>query len=134
MSEPLSTAPQAPDFDRAAAVLAELRRQHDPKRSAAERAEREVLVAKYPGQFVAYLDEWDGEHLTRRVLAAAPSVAELHAGLRARPDFEAIRHSLDVTEIDDPEVEEIWVPWCTIESIEVEPEQEEGDGEPRLPG
>ena len=90
MPEPLPPAPP-PDFDRAIAVIEELRRQYDPKRSAAERAGREALVAKYPGQFVAYLDDWDGERLTRQVLAASRSIAEVHAALRTRSDIEAIR-------------------------------------------
>jgi len=134
MSEPLPPVPPAPDFDRALAVIEQLRAQYDPKRSAAERAEREVLVAKYPGQFVAYLDAWDGERLNRTVLAASRSIGEVHAQLRARPDIEAIRHTMSVTQIHDPEDDEIWVPWCMTDSIEVEPEPEGGDGESRLPG
>ncbi len=134
MPETTSPPPPTPDFERVLAIFEELRRQHDPKRAAAERAEREALVAKYPGQFVAYLDEWDGEHLTRRVLAASPSIAEVHAQLRAQPDLEAFRHTMVVTQIRDPEDDAIWVPSCTIESIEDEPQQEAGDGGSRIPG
>lgn len=126
--------PPAPDFDRALAVIEQLRAQYDPKRSAAERAAREELAAQYPGQFVAYLDAWDGERLTRTVLAASRTVAELHAQLRARPDIEAIRHTMTVSEFEDPEDDEIWVGWALTDGIEVEPEPEGGDGEPRLPG
>jgi hypothetical protein len=42
-------------------------------------AQREALLredalidATYPGEYVAYLDTWNGDELTRRVLAHAP--------------------------------------------------------------
>jgi hypothetical protein len=133
MSESHSTVPPVPDSDRVLAIFGELQRQREPKRAAAERAEREILVAKYPGQYVAYLDEWDGEHLTRAVLAASRSIAEVHAQLRALPNIEAIRHTMVVTQIRDPEDDAISVPWFTIESIEDEPQQEAGDGGSRIP-
>ena len=133
MPDPLPPAPP-PDFDRAAAVIEQLRREYDPKRRAAERAARDELTAKYPGQFVAYLDAWDGERLNRQILVASRSSAEVDAVLRARPDLEAIRHVMSVTQIDDPDDDEIWVSWALVDSIEVEPEQEAGDGEPRFPG
>lgn len=131
MPDPLL--PAKPDFDRAIAVIEQLRREYDPKRSAAERAAREELVAKYPGQLVAYLDAWDGERLDRQVLAASRSSAEVHAALRARPDFEAIRHTMNVDQIDDPEDDHIWVSWALVDSIEILPEQEDDGGEPRFP-
>lgn len=126
--------PTPPNFDRAIAVIEEMRRQYDPKRTAAERAAREELVAKYPGQFVAYLDEWDGERLTRQVLAASRSLSEVHVALRARPDLDTIRRVLTVREIEDPANDGIWVSSALIDSIELAPEQEGDDGEPRLPG
>lgn len=133
MPDPLPPAPP-PDFDRAIAVIEQMRREYDPKRSAAERAAREELTAKYPGQFVAYLDAWDGERLNRQVLAADASIGEVHAVLWARPDIEAIRHTLSVDMIDDPDDDEIWISWAMVDSFEVEPEQEGGNGGPRLPG
>jgi hypothetical protein len=90
-----------PDIDRLAAIVEELRRQHDPRRSAAEQAEYAALAEKYPGQFVAFLDTWDGEKLTREVIAAAESVAELHSQLRARPDLDAVRSVMTVAQIRD---------------------------------
>jgi hypothetical protein len=102
VAEPLPTVPPAPDLDRVAAAFEELRRQHDPKRSAAEQRERETLAAKYPGQFVAYLDAWDGERLTRTVLAAAESLSEFHRRLGEHPEFHAHRTEVVVTQVRDP--------------------------------
>jgi hypothetical protein len=73
-------------FERLAAIVEELRRQHNPRRSAAEQAEYARLTAKYPGQFVAFLDTWDGEKLTRQVIAASPSLAEFHKLLGEYPE------------------------------------------------
>jgi hypothetical protein len=94
-----------PKIERLAAIVEELRRQHDPRRSAAEQAEYAAMSEKYPGQFVAFLDTWDGEKLTRRVIAAAESVAELHSQLRARPDLDAVRRVMTVAQIRDPKDE-----------------------------
>jgi hypothetical protein len=95
----------APDVNRLAAIVDELRRQHDPRRSAAEQTEYAAMAAKYPGQFVAFLDTWDGEKLTRQVIAAAESVAELHSQLRARPDLDSVRRVMTVAQIRDPKDE-----------------------------
>jgi hypothetical protein len=115
MSEPQPTAPTLPDVERVAAIFEELRRQYDPKRAAAEQAEREVLAAKYPGQFVAYLDEWDGQRLTRHVLAAAASLSEFHRLLGAHPDYPARRTEIVVTQIHDPTDDTILVPSLVFE-------------------
>lgn len=118
MPEPLPPAPPAPpapDFDRALAVVEQLRRQYDPKRSAAERAEREALTAKYPGQFVAYLDAWDGERLTRTVLAASPSLSQCHDRLGAHPDYAANRTAIVVTQVRDPDDDSVLIPSLVFE-------------------
>lgn len=115
MSEPLPTVPPAPDFDRFLAAVEEARKLYDPKRSAAERAEREVLVAKYPGQFVAYLDAWDGERLTRTVLAAAPSLSQFHAQLGGHPDYQARRTEVVVTQVRDPNDDAVLIPSLAFE-------------------
>jgi hypothetical protein len=70
------------EIERFAAEVVEYERTHaDPARDAAEDAEWAKLQAQYPGQFVAYLDTWDGKALTRQVLAHAPSHAELEKAL-----------------------------------------------------
>jgi hypothetical protein len=99
-----------PDIDRLAAIVEELRRQHDPRRSAAEQAEYAAMAAKYPGQFVAFLDTWDGEKLTREVIAASESLSEFHRQMRAYPDYEARRREIAVTQIRDPNDDAINVP------------------------
>jgi hypothetical protein len=112
MSEPV---PPAPDFDRALAVIEQLRREYDPKRAAAERAEREALAARYPGQFVAYLDAWDGERLTRTVLAASESLSQFHAQLGAHPDYAANRTAIVTTQIRDPNDDSMLIPALVFE-------------------
>ncbi len=115
MSEPRPSVPPAPDFDRALAVIKELRQQYDPNRSAAEQAEREELVKKYPGQFVAYLDAWDGHTLTRTVLAAAESLSQFHQQLGAHPDYQTHRTEIVVTQVRDPNDDAILVPSLVFE-------------------
>jgi hypothetical protein len=58
-----------------------------PKLNAAQvasmrRAERAVDQA-YPGQDVAYIEEWNGDEVEWRVVAAAPTVADFHDQLKA---------------------------------------------------
>src|SRR5262245_36104195 len=107
-----NSTPAADDrrFERLTTIVEELRRQHDPRRSAAEQAEYAILAAKYPGQFVAFLDSWDGERLTREVIAASPSLAEFHRLLKAYPGYEARRREITVTQIRDPDDNAINVP------------------------
>jgi hypothetical protein len=70
------------ELRRMAAEIEEYERTHaDPARDAAEEAEWTKLQAQYPGEFVAYLDTWDGKTLVRRVLAHAPSHGELSKAL-----------------------------------------------------
>ncbi len=96
--------------DRLAEIVEELRRQHDPRRSAAEQTEYAVLAEKYPGHFVAFVDTWDGQHLTREVIAASPTLAEFHLLLKASPEYEARRREITVTQTRDPEDDAIDVP------------------------
>ena len=122
-------------FDRMIAAIEQHRREYPPERSAAEQAENDALVAKYPGQFVAYTDDWDGERLTRRVLATGRSSTDVHAQIDDA-HYEAVRHKLTVREIEDPNDPEggdlhVWSTW--LEGDEPRP-GEVGNGEPRLPG
>ena len=58
------------EIEQFAAEIAEYERTHaDPAREAAEDAEWAKLQAQYPGEFVVYLDTWDGQTLARQVLA-----------------------------------------------------------------
>jgi len=43
---------------------------------AARRRQDAVLDARFPGQHVAFVDEWDGESLLRRVVASAEDAIE----------------------------------------------------------
>ena len=107
MSETVTT---TPNIERYVAIVEELRKQHDPRRSAAEQAEYVAMAEKYPGQFVAFLDTWDGQKLTREVIAAAESVGEFHRQLRAYPDYEARRTEIEATLVPDPSDETVLVP------------------------
>ena len=44
---------------------------HSPAQLTARRAEDQRVDDTYPGQNVAYIDEWDGDVLRRSVVAAA---------------------------------------------------------------
>jgi hypothetical protein len=57
----------------------------NPSQLAALRREDAVLDAGYPGQNVAYVDTWDGDSLTRTVVAASVDVAEFHRAMAALP-------------------------------------------------
>jgi hypothetical protein len=104
------------------AAIEQARREYDPKREAAEQAEHDALAARYPGQFVAYLDGWDGERLTRHVLAASESLSEFHRQLGEHPDYEARRTEVVVTQVRDPHGG-LWAHSLWIESIEPQPEE-----------
>jgi hypothetical protein len=57
----------------------------DPKREAAEGAESLKLQARFPGEYVAYLDAWDGQTLTRTVLAHDADLGKLMAAADGWP-------------------------------------------------
>jgi hypothetical protein len=66
------------EVERFAAEVVEYERTHaDPARDAAEDAEWAKLQAQYPGEFVAYLDAWDGKTLTRTVLTHDPDIGKI---------------------------------------------------------
>jgi hypothetical protein len=58
------------------------------------------IQRKYPLQYVAYLDVWDGEELDRRVLAATTTREECEAKLGGL-DPET-RGKVEITYVDDP--------------------------------
>ena len=82
MSEPLPTAPPAPDFDRVTPDGRGTPGDLPPHLNAAQRAARrhaQLEVSRaHPNQFVAYLDIWSGDSLERHVLAAADGLADCH--------------------------------------------------------
>ena len=110
MSQKLPDSDGLRGLARMAEVIDQLRREYDPRRAEAEQAAYADLAAKYPGQFVAFTDTWDGDRLTRDVIAASPDLAVVHAALRALPDFEARRREIEVTDIPDPADDAIDVP------------------------
>jgi hypothetical protein len=54
-----------------------------PAQVAALRAEQRRIDSTYPGQTVAYIDEWDGEVLRRTVVATAHGPAAFQQALAA---------------------------------------------------
>jgi|GEM_PF-2671010 len=53
--------------------------------AAARRRQDAILDARYPGHHVAFLDEWRGDALDRRVVASAEDALEFQELLAALP-------------------------------------------------
>jgi hypothetical protein len=75
-----------------------------PPTTAAQAAARyradEALEISNPGQFVAYLDNWAGDELTRVVVAASADWDEYQSQLdHLTPD---IRERVEITQVRDP--------------------------------
>lgn len=49
-----------------------------PARRAARDREERLLAERYPEQYVAYIDDWNGDELVRTVLGAAHDLDEFH--------------------------------------------------------
>jgi hypothetical protein len=64
-------------------TLEELKAWWTPAKSAAQAREVALLDEKYPGHYVAYIDEWSGEELKRTVVAVARELAEFQHQLAA---------------------------------------------------
>lgn len=64
-------------------TLEQLKAWNTPVRQASRVRAGRLLDEKYPGQYVAYTDAWDGEELVRTVVAAAPDLAEFQRLLAA---------------------------------------------------
>jgi hypothetical protein len=84
----------------AAEIEAYERAHFDPVRDAAEDAEYEKLVARYPGEWVAFLDAWDGQTLTRQVLVHEADLGRYMAVAETWP--EDVRERVQVTYIHPP--------------------------------
>lgn len=56
----------------------QLRAWWTPAKKAARDREDRLLNEKYPGQYIAYTDDWRGEELTRTVVAVSADVVEFH--------------------------------------------------------
>ncbi len=68
--------------------ISDLRPKLTPTQLAAIRREDQAMFEKYPGQYVAYLDDWNGVALTRTVVVTTADVAEFHRSLKAlAPDI-----------------------------------------------
>jgi hypothetical protein len=71
-----------------------------PAQREAMRREYQSLCEKYPGQNVAYIDEWNGEELVRTVLVATVDCVDFHAQIaKLSPEVLA---KLQQTLIPDP--------------------------------
>jgi hypothetical protein len=64
-------------------TLEQLRAWNTPTRQASRARARCLLDEKYPGQYVAYTDDWNGEELVRTVVAASADLAEFQQLLAA---------------------------------------------------
>jgi hypothetical protein len=72
----------------------------DAQVASRDRADAE-LRRDYPGQYVAYLDVWNGNDLTRTVVAASPDLGTFHRLQEALPD--AVYHLLGVQRVSAPD-------------------------------
>ena len=78
-----------------------------PKLNAAQlaalRAECQRIDATYPGQYVAYTDEWNGDELKRTVVLTAPTVGEYMNKMEALTEDFCLRlHGTRVSSPDSP--------------------------------
>jgi hypothetical protein len=78
--------------------------------AAMRRAER-AMDASYPGQDVAYVEEWDGDDVEWRVVAAAPTAAEFQRQLQALDP--QTRRRVQLTRI--PPADRVEVPSAFVE-------------------
>ena len=80
------------------------------EQTAARRRQDELIDVRFPGEHVAYLDEWDGESLFRRIVAHAAGAIEFQILLAALPQTVMKRVQLTLV----PEADSIPVPSCQI--------------------
>jgi hypothetical protein len=66
-------------------TLEQLKAWWTPARKAARKREDDRLGERHPGRYVAYTDDWNGEDLTRTVVAAARDLTEFHRLTAALP-------------------------------------------------
>lgn len=69
-------------------------------RAEARRKADAALETSHPGQYVAYLDTWAGDELTRTVIAASANWDDYQAQLDGlAPE---VRERVEITEVRDP--------------------------------
>lgn len=87
------------------AVWAEIRKTHPPLTRAQGEARQRAfdgIAEKYPGQFVAYIDTWTGDTVSREVVAASADWDEYQAQLSAlAPE---VRSRVDMTHLPELDV------------------------------
>jgi hypothetical protein len=100
---PADPLPEPPKVDRRA-IYEKLRAMNykTPAQRAALQRAHDELCERYPGQDVAYIDEWNGEELTRTVVAAALTCADFHKQLRELPAD--LCNRVEMTQVPDPHV------------------------------
>src|SRR4051812_44417843 len=72
-----------------------------PARGRARQNADLALQDTYPGQYVAYLDNWTEDELDRVVVASAVEVADFHDKLKTLPPD--VRERVMMTLVPDPE-------------------------------
>jgi hypothetical protein len=80
--------------------ILKLRPPTTPTQAAARRKADAELTVSHPGQYVAYLDNWAGDELTRVVLAASADWDGYQSQLAALPPD--VRRRAEITEVRDP--------------------------------
>ena len=78
--------------------------------AAARRRQDSLLDAHYPGQHVAFVDEWNGDSLDRRVVAAAVGAVNFQNLLAKLPPDVLERVQLTLV----PESDSIPIPSCQV--------------------
>ncbi len=107
---PAAPLPEPPPEERGA-TLEQLKALNakTPAQKEALKREDYALCEKYPGQHVAFIDEWNGEELVRTVLVAAAEVGPFQDQLKnLSPD---VRGRIRLTRMPDPDVYELRPVW-----------------------
>lgn len=80
-----------------------------PAQKDALHREDDALCGKYPKHHVAYIDAWNGEELTRTVVAAAVECGDFQAQLAKLPPD--VRARCQLTHIPDPDMVDVPSVW-----------------------
>ncbi len=76
----------------------------------ARRREERILSERYPGKYVAYVDDWDGDSLTRTVVGVNGDPKEFQVLLGRLP--QELRERVELTRI--PDSDRISIPFCRL--------------------
>jgi hypothetical protein len=103
-----------PAFDKYGipAEILKLRPPTSPAQGAARWKADLALQDKYPGQYVAYVDNWTGDELDRVVVAFATGVREFHRRFDELPAD--VRERVSTSLVPDPD-EGLFIGGCEID-------------------